>query len=134
MSRCKNRRSMLDESRHNARCRSQYSLPAKLLSKLVEIYIDENSGPMHVPPAGWITARQRHQYRIKESYHILGRRNIPDICHERHEYIRVNFFLVGVNFNRFNAKNWQFTVYFAVITQKLAIFCVFCRNLRVFSV
>ena len=44
------------------------------------------------------------------------------------------FFLAGVNFYRFNAKNWQFTVYFAVITQKLAIFCVFCRNLRVFSV
>ena len=66
---------MLDESRHNARCRSQYSLPAKLLSKLVEIYIDENSGPMHVPPAGWITARQSHQYRIKESYNIVGRRN-----------------------------------------------------------
>ena len=28
------------------------------------------------------------------------------------------FFLAGVNFYRFNAKNWQFTVYFAVITQK----------------
>ena len=52
---------------------------------------------------------------------------IPDICHERHEYIRVNFF-DGVNFYRFNAKNWQFTVYFAVIKQKLAIFCVFCRK------
>ena len=25
------------------------------------------------------------------------------------------FFLAGVNFDRFNAKNWQFTVYFAVI-------------------
>ena len=45
------------------------------------------------------------------------------------------FFLAGVNFNRFNAKNWQFTVYFAVITQKkLAIYCVFCRSLCVFSV
>ena len=44
------------------------------------------------------------------------------------------FFLAGVNFYRFNAKNWKFTVYFAVITQKLAIYCVFCRNLRVFSV
>ena len=28
------------------------------------------------------------------------------------------FFLAGVNLYRFNAKNWQFTVYFAVITQK----------------
>ena len=24
--------------------------------------------------------------------------------------VRVNFFLAGVNFYRFNAKNWQFTV------------------------
>ena len=45
-----------------------------------------------------------------------------------------NFFLAGVNFYRFNAKHWQFTVYFAVITQKRAIYCVFCRNLYVFSV
>ena len=29
------------------------------------------------------------------------------------------FFLASVNFYRFNAKNWQFTVYFAVITQKI---------------
>ena len=48
---------------------------------------------------------------------------------------------VSVNFSgrckfffRFNAKIWQFTVYFAVITQKNGIYCVFCRNLRVFSV
>ena len=33
-----------------------------------------------------------------------------------------NFFLAGVNFYRFNAKNWQFTVYFAVITQKIGNF------------
>ena len=32
------------------------------------------------------------------------------------------FFLAGVNFHRFNAKNWQFTVYFAVITQKIGNF------------
>ena len=32
------------------------------------------------------------------------------------------FFLAGVNFYRFNAKNWQFTVYFAVITQKIGNF------------
>ena len=36
---------------------------------------------------------------------------ILHICHESHENSRVNFY-------RFNAKNWQFTVYFAVITQK----------------
>ena len=32
------------------------------------------------------------------------------------------FFLAGVNFYRFHAKNWQFTVYFAVITQKIGNF------------
>ena len=32
------------------------------------------------------------------------------------------FFLGGVNFYRFNVKNWQFTVYFAVITQKIGNF------------
>ena len=32
------------------------------------------------------------------------------------------FFLAGVNFYRFNLKNWQFTVYFAVMTQKIGNF------------
>ena len=32
------------------------------------------------------------------------------------------FFLAGVIFYRFKAKNWQFTVYFAVITQKIGNF------------
>ena len=33
--------------------------------------------------------------------------------------------LPGVNFYRFNAKNWQFTVYFAVITQKIGnLLCI----------
>ena len=36
--------------------------------------------------------------------------DISHICHGRHEYTRVNFYLAGVNFYRFNAKNWQFTV------------------------
>ena len=30
------------------------------------------SGPMDVPHAGWITARQSRPYRIKESFHIVG--------------------------------------------------------------
>ena len=47
---------------------------------------------------------------------------IPHICHEPHEYIRVSFFLAGVNFFRFHAKIWQFTVHFAVITQKIGNF------------
>merc|ERR1711963_1390549 len=35
------------------------------------------------------------------------------------------FFLAGVNFFRFNAKIWQLTVYFAVITQKNWQFTVY---------
>ena len=35
------------------------------------------------------------------------------------------FFLAGVNFYRFNAKNWQFTVYFVVLTQKNWQFTVY---------
>ena len=36
--------------------------------------------------------------------------NIPDICHEHHERRLCKNFLAGVNFYRFNAKNWQFTL------------------------
>ena len=50
---------------------------------------------------------------------------IPHICHEPHEYIRVKKFWAGVNLFRFNAKIWQFTVYFAVITQKIGnLLCI----------
>ena len=37
-------------------------------------------------------------------------RTIPHICHGRHRRRPCKFFLAGVNFYRFNAKNWQFTV------------------------
>ena len=51
--------------------------------------------------------------------------DIPLICHRSHWNTRVNF-LAGLNFYRFNAKNWQFTVYFAVITQKIGnLLCIF---------
>ena len=36
--------------------------------------------------------------------------SIPHICHGRHGQCPCKFFLPGVNFYRFNAKNWQFTV------------------------
>ena len=35
---------------------------------------------------------------------------IPHIFHGRHGRRPCNFFLAGINFYRFNAKNWQFTV------------------------
>ena len=36
--------------------------------------------------------------------------HIPHICHGRHGQCPCKKFLAGVNFYRFNAKNWQFTV------------------------
>merc|ERR1712016_179751 len=49
--------------------------------------------------------------------------------------ILCKFFLAGVNFYRFNAKNWQFTVYFAVITQKIGNFlCILSLFTRFFGV
>ena len=60
---------------------------------------------------------------IENLFYIVQSENIPHICREPHEYIRVIFFWpVYVNFYRFNAKNWQFTEYFAVITQKIGNF------------
>ena len=47
--------------------------------------------------------------------HVPHRPSIPHICHEHHERRSCKFFLAGVNFCRFNAENWQFTVYFVVI-------------------
>ena len=53
---------------------------------------------------------------------------IPDICHERHKYIRVIFF-GRCNFYRFNAKNWHFrqilrekVAFFTDLTQKIGVF------------
>ena len=56
---------------------------------------------------GWnVVERENEGHSQSQLYHEV----IPDICHESHENSRVNFFLAGVNFYRFNAKNWQFTV------------------------
>ena len=59
---------------------------------------------------------QRHHHHGHLGY-------IPHICHGSHGYTRVNFF-AGVNFYRFNAKNWQFTVWIGNLLCKLAIYCV----------
>ena len=47
---------------------------------------------------------------------------IPHICHGSHGYTRVNFFLAGVKFYRFNAKNWHFR---QNLREKLAFFYIF---------
>ena len=59
---------------------------------------------------------------------------IPDICHERHEYIRVNFFGRCKFLQIEREKLAIYCVFCRNNAKKLAIFCVFCRNLRVFSV
>ena len=41
---------------------------------------------------------------VPQSRQSLLSFHIPDICHGRHGHVRVNFFLAGVNFYRFNAK------------------------------
>ena len=53
---------------------------------------------------------------------------IPDICHGSHGYIRLKF-LAGVNFYRFNAKNWHFDrfyvkkwLFFTDLTRKIGVF------------
>ena len=56
---------------------------------------------------------------------------IPDICHEPTSEARVIFFLAGVNFYRFNAKNWHFR---QILREKVAFFYRFnAKNWR-FSV
>ena len=40
---------------------------------------------------------------------------IPHICNGRRGRRPCQFFLAGVNYDRFNAKNWHFTVQFVVI-------------------
>ena len=42
----------------------------------------------------------------------------PHICHGRHGWCPCKFFLAGVHFYRFNAKNWQFTVWIGNILCK----------------
>ena len=59
-------------------------------------------------------------------------RPIPDICHGRHRRRPCKFFLAGVNFYRFNAKNWHFR---QILREKVAFFYRFnAKNWRFFSV
>ena len=55
--------------------------------------------------------------------------NIPDICHEHHERCSCKFFLAGVNFYRFNAKNWHFR---HILREKVAFFTDLTRKYGVF--
>ena len=54
---------------------------------------------------------------------------IPDICHGRHGRRPCKFFLAGVNFYRFIAKNWHFR---QILREKVAFFTDLTRKIGVF--
>ena len=56
-------------------------------------------------------------------------KHIPHICHGRHGRRPCNFFLAGVNFYRFNAKNWYFR---QILREKVAFFYRFNAKIGVF--
>ena len=55
--------------------------------------------------------------------------HIPHICHEHHEQRSCKFFLAGVNFYRFNAKNWHFR---QILREKVAFFTDLTRKIGFF--
>ena len=57
----------------------------------------------------------RHNRKIIPRYH----KYIPHICHGRHGRRPCKFFLTGINFYRFNAKNWHFR---QILREKVAFF------------
>ena len=72
---------------------------------------------------GGLEYKWRHQAELCKSVAVnMDDRVIPHICHRHHRRCLFKKKLPGVNFYRFKAKNWQFTVYFAVITQKIGNF------------
>ena len=52
----------------------------------------------------------------------------PHICHGRHARRPCKFFLAGVNFYRFNAKNWHFR---QILREKVAFFTDLTRKIGV---
>ena len=77
-------------------------------------------------------SRHCHQDSTCQVYTVLGLNLTRDLTGDHTSYLSrapriysCKFFLAGVNFFRFNAKIWQFTVYFAVITQKIGnLLCI----------
>ena len=75
------------------------------------------NGP-NVVPYSW---SWRLPLTLSQTYQLT----IPFICHRHHRRCLCKKKLTSVNFYRFNAKNWQFTVYFAEITQKIGnLLCI----------
>ena len=60
-------------------------------------------------------------------YNMICFGDIPHICHWRHGQRLCQFFLPGVNFYRFNAKNWRF---FTDLTRKIGVFFFYRFNAK----
>ena len=94
-------------------------LAKKLISHSLLTFLHKNPG-WHIWYPGNFEPPHFHQVRSKcevrtRLVHTSYLSRIPRIY-------PCKFFLAGVNFYKFNAKNWQFTVYFAVITHKTGNF------------
>ena len=83
--------------------------------------------PLHCDRQGWnfqrwfevgLKDKVRKQVQVKETSTIIH----TSYLSRTPRIYSCKFFLAGVIFYRFNAKNWQFTVYFGVITQKIGNF------------
>ena len=75
------------------------------------------------------TLCKRSQRVLAHSAQYTVHSAIPHICHGRADGVRVNFFLAGVNFYRFNAKNWHFR---QILRKKVAFFTDLTRKIGVF--
>ena len=73
---------------------------------------------------GWPTGSQGVKGQAYTTEGPWGQGHTSYLSRKPREF-SCKFFLAGVNFFRFNAKIWHFTVYFAVITQKIGnLLCI----------
>ena len=75
--------------------------------------------------------RKSKVYEIRLPWNWTCNWIIPDICHGRHGRRLCKFFLAGVSFYRFNAKNWHF---WQILREKVAFFYRFNAKNWHFSV
>ena len=77
----------------------------------------------------WQTIGARKGYDDSGKESTWMSRAIPHICHGPHGRRPCKFFLPGVNFYRFNAKNWHFWL---ILREKVAFFTDLTRKIGVF--
>ena len=100
-----------------------FALVLKNLSKPRNFYASAICDKFHV----WLSIPWNGILIEKKSFYIsimLGWEHTSYLSRTRGR-CPCKFFLAGVNFYRFNTKNWQFSVYFAVRTQKIGnLLCI----------